>query len=180
MTSANGVNGDFVSDSRKLLRDILKEEWGFDGFVLTDWLQTTQPKKRHSPASTFQCLATTAASRNPFSTPSKRDVLPESEINDKARRILRIYGRYRHSLTDAISELGAASELRRNIRPFGRAGRSPRNKYRAPKNARGLLPGSLPTAKRAGARAQLRERQILRDTARWQFLGTGSPKRSLL
>ena len=45
MTAANGVNGEFVSDSRRLLTDILKKEWGFDGFVITDWLQTRSTEK---------------------------------------------------------------------------------------------------------------------------------------
>lgn len=45
MTSANGVNYEFVSDSRKLLTDILKNKWGFRGFVMTDWLQTRSTEK---------------------------------------------------------------------------------------------------------------------------------------
>ncbi len=37
MTSYNLVNGEYVADSTSLLHGILREEWGFEGFVLTDW-----------------------------------------------------------------------------------------------------------------------------------------------
>ena len=37
MSSYNRVNGEYANDSKKLLTDILRQEWGFDGFVVTDW-----------------------------------------------------------------------------------------------------------------------------------------------
>jgi beta-glucosidase len=40
MTAYNRVNGTHMSDHRSLLRDVLKEEYGFDGFVVSDWWGT--------------------------------------------------------------------------------------------------------------------------------------------
>ena len=37
MTSYNSVNGTYSNENAHLLTDILRKEWGFDGFVVTDW-----------------------------------------------------------------------------------------------------------------------------------------------
>ena len=42
MTAYNSVNGQFCSENEQLLRQILKTEWDFDGFVLSDWVFGTQ------------------------------------------------------------------------------------------------------------------------------------------
>jgi beta-glucosidase len=37
MCSYNLVNGEYASHNKRLLTDILREEWGFDGIVISDW-----------------------------------------------------------------------------------------------------------------------------------------------
>jgi beta-glucosidase len=37
MSAYNEVNGTYANESKHLLNDILRKEWGFDGIVITDW-----------------------------------------------------------------------------------------------------------------------------------------------
>jgi beta-glucosidase len=38
MSAYNRVNGEWCGDNRVLLHDVLRGEWGFEGFVISDWI----------------------------------------------------------------------------------------------------------------------------------------------
>ena len=43
MSSYNKLNGTYTSESRKLLTNILREEWQFEGLVMSDWFGGNDP-----------------------------------------------------------------------------------------------------------------------------------------
>jgi beta-glucosidase len=45
VTALNRVNGDYTHQSRPLLRDLLKGDWGFRGYVVSDWFATKQAQQ---------------------------------------------------------------------------------------------------------------------------------------
>lgn len=94
MTGSNKVNGEHVSSSRHLLTDVLKNEWGFDGVVMTDWCDA---KSTVDDALAGLDLSMPGRRGNRFAEPLARAVregkVPESVIEDKVRRLLRLAAR---------------------------------------------------------------------------------------
>lgn len=58
MSSYNRLNGDYVATTRKLLTDVLRGEWGFEGAVMTDWWNSAD-KLRHPVAGNDVVMAGT-------------------------------------------------------------------------------------------------------------------------
>ena len=89
MSSYNKVNGTYTSQSRKLLTDILRDEWGFEGLVVTDWFggsdavaQIQAGNDLLEPGTRKQWMALKEA--------SEEGTLSEADINTSARRILKL------------------------------------------------------------------------------------------
>lgn len=94
MTAANGMNFDFVCDSRKMMTDILKDRWGFKGFSMTDWNQARSLEK-----TSFAGLEVSMPGGDncnfgaPLLEAVKKGRVSEREIDEKVVRILGIYER---------------------------------------------------------------------------------------
>jgi len=88
MCSYNAINGDFACENRYLLTDVLKKEWSFPGFVVSDWWAT------HS---TVKASAAGLDNEQPmdefFAEKLKEAVqsgkVSQAELDDHVRRILR-------------------------------------------------------------------------------------------
>ncbi|WP_439900568.1 glycoside hydrolase family 3 N-terminal domain-containing protein [Streptomyces mirabilis] len=61
MCSYNKVNGTFAAESRLLLTQGLREEWDFDGLVVSDWGPSATASQRCWPGPIWRCPATATA-----------------------------------------------------------------------------------------------------------------------
>jgi len=87
MCSYNRVNGDFACENSYTLRDVLKKDWDFKGFVLSDWGGTHSTEKASAAG-----LDQEQPMAGFFGPNLKKAVdagkVPLSEIEDHARRVL--------------------------------------------------------------------------------------------
>lgn len=89
MSSYNKVNGTYTSQSRYLLTDILRDQWGFQGVVVTDWFggsdavaQIQAGNDLLEPGTKNQWKALLEA--------SEEGTLSEEDINTSVSRILKL------------------------------------------------------------------------------------------
>ena len=88
MCSYNLVNGDYACENNYLLNEVLKKDFGFQGFVISDWGAT------HSVAkAALAGLDMEMPGNDHFGEPLKKAVesgeVPLSRVNDMVHRILR-------------------------------------------------------------------------------------------
>jgi len=89
MSSYNRVNGTFVPESRDLLTDIMRGEWGYEGIVETDWLGGDNPPAMISAGNDL-LMPGTGGQYKALKKAAKNGDLPEEDIDTSVRRILKI------------------------------------------------------------------------------------------
>lgn len=88
MCAYNRVNGTYACENRFLLTTVLKEEWKYPGFVISDWLAT------HSTVVASHAGLDQEQPGNVFYGPAlklavERGEVPRRELDDHAHRVLR-------------------------------------------------------------------------------------------
>jgi beta-glucosidase len=88
MCSYNRVNGDFACENKYLLTDVLKKDWKFPGFVISDWGGTHSTEKasaagldNEQPGEFFY--------GDKYKEAVKAGLISMAELDDHVRRILR-------------------------------------------------------------------------------------------
>jgi beta-glucosidase len=119
MCAYNKLNGEYCSEHHYLLSDILKNEWGFEGLVVSDWgavhdrvaslkggldLEMPGPQER-------RLKAVIEAVRS--------GELNEAILDESARRILEIVFKAKETPKDGIFDVDAHHELARKIAAEG-------------------------------------------------------------
>ena len=94
MTSYNLVNGVHASQNGHLIRDILKGQWGFDGFVMSDWVSTYDGLACALNGLDVEMPSGAKMNRETLLPALKSGLLPREVLDDKIRRILGVYQRF--------------------------------------------------------------------------------------
>lgn len=90
MTSYNLLNGVHASESRHLMTDILKGEWGFDGIVMSDWGGVHSAEAPFLNGLDLEMPDPRWMNRKNLLAKLQSGELPVALLDDKVRRILRV------------------------------------------------------------------------------------------
>ncbi len=94
MSAYNSVNGHYCSENAHNLRDVLDGDWGFDGFVVSDWTLGTHSTVPAAKAGLDVEMPAPAYFGDKLLQAVEGGQVPESVIDDAVRRILRIKFRF--------------------------------------------------------------------------------------
>lgn len=90
MCSYNKVNGEFASENNYLLNDILKEEWGFEGFVVSDWGAVNERDVALANGLELEMPASKGIGENKVIEAVQNGTLSVEKLDAAVERILRI------------------------------------------------------------------------------------------
>ena len=92
MSCYNRVNGIFGSEHRHLLREVLMEEWGFRGFVVSDWGATARTRTEGcvNAGLSLEMPYPLRLSKRKMLKKLEREKITEGTLNENIRRILRV------------------------------------------------------------------------------------------
>ena len=142
MSSYNRINGTYACDNGALLRDVLRDDFGFDGVVFSDWFGT------HSAAASLEAGMDLEMPGPPIERGDKllaavRDgEVAESRVDESVRRLLELFVWSQVGERDTTERTDDSAETRGVDPPDGRGGhgaaeerrrRPPARRRRAPR-----------------------------------------------
>lgn len=103
MCAYNRVNGEYASENRKLLTDILRDEWGWNGVMITDWGSCNERLRGLAAGQDIEMPDSGPENPAIITAAVKQGNLPETVLDRTAERIL--------SLLAKAAEAEPAQEL---------------------------------------------------------------------
>ena len=88
MSSYNEVNGVYANENKHLLQEILVDEWGFDGYVVSDWGASNDHALGVKNGSHLEMPGTRQVGQKEILKGIKEGVLTEEELNQRLDELL--------------------------------------------------------------------------------------------
>ena len=94
MCAYNGINGTFCAENKVLLTDILREKWGYEGFVVTDWGAVKDRVKGSAAGLDLEMPGGPGTQDGAIVKAVREGRLEESRLDETVERILRFLQDY--------------------------------------------------------------------------------------
>nr|AHF25921.1 beta-glucosidase [uncultured bacterium Contigcl_1539] len=94
MCAYNQINGSFCSENKWLLTDVLRDEWGFEGLVMTDWGAVHDRIEGLKAGLDLEMPGDTVICRKWIRDAAKDGSLPIEDLDKACRNILRWIDKY--------------------------------------------------------------------------------------
>ena len=97
MNSYNQINGTFVGESKEYLTDLLRAEWGFDGYVMSDWGAVNDRVEALKAGMDLEMPSSNGVNDALIVKAVQDGTLDEAVVDQACERILNIIYRYMES-----------------------------------------------------------------------------------
>ena len=116
MCSYNKINGTYASENKRYLTDILRGEWGFDGYVMSDWGAVNDRVKGIEAGLDLEMPGSNGINDARIVQAVKDGRLDEKVVDQAAERILNIVNKYKENRKpDTEWDMDAHHELSRKF-----------------------------------------------------------------
>lgn len=115
MTSYNLVNGKYVSEDEELVSKILRDEWGFDGYTVSDWGGVNDRVPALDAGLDLEMPGPSAENDSFIVEAVKKGELSEEKLNQAVERILTIIYLYEENKRKEIFDLDKDHKISQEI-----------------------------------------------------------------
>ncbi|CAM3606538.1 glycoside hydrolase family 3 C-terminal domain-containing protein [Marinicrinis lubricantis] len=116
MCSYNKINGEYTAENKKLLSDILRDEWGFAGFVVSDWGAVNERVDGLKAGLELEMPSSKGQGDRKIVEAVKNGTLSEDTLNRAVERVLNIiFKAVDHKKQDAGYDKEAHHQLAREV-----------------------------------------------------------------
>ena len=103
MTAYNKVNGTYCSENRHLVKEILKDEWGFEGIAVTDWGAANDRILGIENGNELEMPSSNGYYDKKICTAVRNGKLSESVVDEAADRMLTLIKKSEANLKDSYT-----------------------------------------------------------------------------
>ncbi|WP_110932988.1 glycoside hydrolase family 3 C-terminal domain-containing protein [Paenibacillus bouchesdurhonensis] len=116
MCAYNKVNGEYASENPWLLTDILRDEWGFEGFVVSDWGAVNERVDALQAGLELEMPASNGLGEQKIIAAVQNGTLSEAKLDQAVERLLNIiFKAVDHKVENAVYDQEAHHQLAREV-----------------------------------------------------------------